>query len=361
MVKKRYKYRIYPNQKQQELLKINFDCCRFLHNRMLEDKIKSYEKNGKMMNVTPKMYKDKYPFLKEADSLALGNVWKDLNNAYKNYFKIDLTGHPKFKSKYNHLYKYTTYNRGNVIRIEGKKIRLPKIGYVRMVQHREFEGRIIGATIILNPSGTYYASLLIETEHEELNHVNHNVGIDLGIHDLCITSDGKKFENPKTMLKYEKKIKKLQRELARKEKGGNNYEKKRRELAKCYEKIKNTRTDYLHKISHELINENEIIVSEKLVIEKLVHNKTFSKYIMDASWGELIRDLDYKAKWNGRRYIQVEQYFPSSQLCNRCGYINSWLKNLRIRRWTCPVCGTIHDRDHNAAINILNRGLEIIS
>lgn len=358
MIKKRYNFRIYPNKKQKELLQINFDCCRFIHNKMLEDKIKSYEENGKMMNVTPKMYKDKYPFLKQADSLALGNVWKDLNNAYKNYFQKK-SGHPKFKNKNCKFFKYTTYNRNNVIRIEGKRIRLPKVGLVRMVQHREFEGRIISATVILNSSGTYYISLLIEMEHKELEHTNNCIGIDLGLRDLCVTSNGKIYENPKTFMKYEKKITKLNRELARKEKGSSNYEKKRKQLAKCYEKVRNTRIDYLHKISHELIEQNEVIVSEKLAVEEMVHNNEFTKSILDASWGKLLRFIDYKAQWNCRTYIQVERYYPSSQICNRCEFKNPILKNLRVRKWTCPVCGTKHERDINAAINILNRGLKI--
>ena len=186
------------------------------------------------------------------------------------------------------------------------------------------------------------------------------VGIDLGIKDLLITSDGDKFENPKTLYKYEKKLAKEQRKLAKKKISSNNRNKQRIKVAKIYEKITNIREDYLHKISHKLIQDNQLIVSENLKISNMVKNHNLAKSILDCSWYELTRQLEYKAEWNGRKYVKIDTYFPSSQTCNVCGYKNSDTKDLSVREWDCPKCHTHHDRDVNAAINILNEGLRII-
>ena len=228
---------------------------------------------------------------------------------------------------------------------------------VKIKLHRKFLGQIKTATISKVPSGKYYVSVLVETEHSPLVKINGQIGLDLGIKDLCITSDGKKYENPKTIKKYEKKLVKLQRQLANKIKGSGNYQKKRKQTALCYEKIVNARKDYLHKISSEIINENQVIVSENLQIKNMVKNHNLAKFISDASWYELTRQLEYKSKWNGRNYIKIDRFYASSQLCFSCGYKNTNVKDLKVRDWICPFCNTKHDRDINAAKNILAEGL----
>ena len=192
-------------------------------------------------------------------------------------------------------------------------------------------------------------------------HTKQNIGLDLGIKDLCITSDGKKYENLKIIKKHERRLAKLQRQLSHKEKGSSNYHKKRKQIALCHEKITNTRKDYLNKVSHEIISENQVIVSENLQIKNMAKNHHLAKSISDVSWYELTRQLEYKAGWNGRKYIKTDTFYESSQLCSACGYQNTGTKDLSVREWICPVCGTKHDRDVNAAKNILAEGLRQIA
>jgi putative transposase len=222
-------------------------------------------------------------------------------------------------------------------------------------------GIIKSAVVSQNPSGKYFVSVLIETEHHPLDSTGSVIGIDLGIKDLLITSDGEKFENIQTTKKYADKLAKEQRKLAHKVKGSSNYNKQRIKVARIYEKIHNTRIDNLHKISHKLISENQVIVSEDLNVNDMVKNHSLAKSIYDCSWYELTRQLSYKANWNNRQYVKVDRYFPSSQLCHVCGYQNSDTKDLTVRDWICPKCDTHHDRDINAAINIRNEGLKILN
>ena len=240
---------------------------------------------------------------------------------------------------------------------EKRRMKQPKLKEVKAKLHRDFRGQIKSATVSQVPSGKYYVSILVETVHEELPHTNHNTGLDLGIKDLCITSDGEKYENPKIIKKYEKKLAKLQRKLAHKQKRSRNYDKQKKKIAKCYEKITNIRKDYLHKISHEIISENQVIVSENLQIKNMIKNHHLAKSITDASWYELTRQLKYKAEWNGRQYIRIDTFYASSQICSWCGYRNTDIKDLSVREWICPKCKVKHDRDINAAKNILAEGL----
>ena len=363
-----YKYRIYPNKKQQEYFMKCFGSVRFIYNRMLSDKIAYYKETKKMLHNTPTQYKKEFPWLKEVDSLALVNAQINLQNAYNNFFKCPEKGFPKFKNKKSNHFSYTTNNnlkanegRGS-IQIFTYCIYIPKIGLVKIRKHRKFEGAIKSVTVSKNPSGKYFVSVLVnQKSKEKLPIISNKIGIDLGIKNLLVTSNGEKFDNLKLTKKYEKKLAKEQRKLAHKTKGSNNYQKQRIKVAKVYERIKNTRLDYLHKISHKLINENQVIVSEDLAISNMVKNHNLSKSILDCGWYELTRQINYKSEWNGRTYIKIGRFTKSSQPCNVCGYINKDTKNLSVRQWKCPKCGTVHDRDINAAINILNEGVRILN
>ena len=274
---KAYKYRIYPDNEQRAQIAKTFGCCRFVYNHTLAYRREIYEKEKKSVSKTDcnnycnRELKKNYEWLKEVDKFALTNAIYNMDSAYQKFFK-EHAGYPKFKSKHDSHKSYTTnFTNGNIaVDFENVKIKLPKLKEVKAKLHRNFSGQIKSATVSQTPSGKYYVSILVETEHEELQHTNHNTGLDLGIKDLCITSDGKKYENPKTIKKYEKKLVKLQRQLAHKEKRSQNCYKTKKKIALCHEKITNTRKDYLHKMSHEIISENQVIVSENLQIKNMV-------------------------------------------------------------------------------------------
>ncbi|MEQ3466078.1 IS200/IS605 family element RNA-guided endonuclease TnpB [Enterococcus cecorum] len=372
---KAYKFRIYPTEEQEIFFAKTFGCVRKVYNLMLSDRKKAYEEvkndpSKKMAFPTPAKYKKEFPFLKEVDSLALANAQLNLDKAYKNFFRDKSVGFPRFKSKKNPVQSYTTNNQnGTVALIDSKFIKVPKLkSLVRIKLHRQPKGMIKSATISRHSSGKYYISLLCKEEISELPKTNSAIGIDLGITDFAILSDGQKIDNNRFTSKMEKKLKREQRKLSKrtllaKNKGiplseAKNYQKQKRKVARLHEKVMNQRTDFLNKLSTEIIKNHDIICIEDLNVKSMLRNHKLARSISDVSWSSFMAKLQYKADWYGREIIKVDTWFPSSQICSECGHKDG-KKSLDIREWTCPICHTHHDRDINASINILTEGLRI--
>ena len=355
-----FKYRIYPNNEQKEFFVKCFGCVRFFFNKSLSDMNDIYESTGKFKNITPASYKEDYSFLKEVDSLALSNAQLNRNTAFKSFFSHK-SGFPKYKSKRNDQ-SYTTNNQGSVkISDNNRYISIPKCPRIRIKMHRLFEGTIKSITVSRTTDNKYYMSLLVETETEPLKTTEKMIGLDLGIKDLIVDSNGHKYKNHKYLTKSQSRLAKEQRKLSKMVKGSNNRNKQRIKIAKLHKHIQNQRNDYLHKLSKKIIDENQVIALEDLKVKDMEQNNKLARNITDASWSRLVSMLTYKANWYGRTVVKVPSNYPSSQLCSICGYQNSITKSLNIRKWTCPECGTVHDRDVNAAKNILSKGIEILT
>lgn len=364
-MEKTYKYRIYPNKQQKELLSKTFGCYRFVYNYFLDKSINDYKQN----NTTYNYYvasreltklKNEYEWLKEPDKYALQNALKDLLSAYKYYYNGH--GFPKHKNKKTHKYSYRTQcNKPTSIQVINKKIKLPKLGWIKYKDKQIPQGRILNATISQVPSGKYYVSICCtEVTFDKYPKTNNNIGIDLGIKDFATLSNGIKIDNPKFLAKSLNKLAKLQREWSRKSSGSSNKNKARIKVARQYEKISNQRRDFLQKLTTELVKQNDIICIEDLSVEKLVQNNDtkMKRNLLDVSWYEFKRELQYKAEWHGKKIIQVDRFFASSQICHCCRHKFPITKDLSVRAWKCPNCGVTLDRDVNAAINILNEGLK---
>ena len=351
---KAYKYRIYPDAEQMQFFAKCFGCVRFVYNRMLSDRIEHYNLTGKSLNNTPAQYKSEFTWLKEVDSLALANAQMNLNTAYRNFFRNKSNGFPKFKSKKTNNFSYTTNNQKGTVYIENGCIKLPKLkSPVKIRQHRSFEGVIKSCTISKAPSGKYHISILVETEIQKLPASDMRVGIDVGIKDFAVLSNGEAYKNPKHLRKSEKRLAKLQRDLSRKQIGSSNRNKARIKVAKLHEKIANQRMDFLHKKSTEIIRKNQAIVIEDLKVKNLMKNHNLAKSIAEVSWSRFREMLDYKSRWYGRELIIAPPDYPSSQLCSDCGNRSSQTKDLACRVYICPECGLEIDRDYNASLNLL--------
>ena len=367
---KGYKYRIYPTKEQEIQLSKTFGSCRFVYNQLLAKKIELYKEDKKSLSKTDcnnycnRELKKEYLWLKEVDKFALTNSIYDLDSAYQNFFRrikqgSKELGFPKFKSKRNHNYSYKTNFTNNNIKVDfdNGRVQLPKLKWIKCKLHRKFEGKILFATISKTPSNKYFVSFNVEVEHEIISKNNNIIGFDLGIKEFLIDTNNNHIDNPRVLKQYEDKLTKLQRQLAHKDKGSNNFKKQCVKIARVYEKITNIRKDFQNKLSNEIIKDNQIIISEDLQISNMVKNHNLAKAIQDVSWSEFTRQLQYKAEWNNRIYHKINPWFASSQLCNVCGYQNKEVKCLSIREWVCPECGAIHQRDENASKNILRQGL----
>ena len=363
-----YRYRIYPDREQQIMFAKTFGCCRFIYNRMLSDKKDWYEKHHETLRTTPAQYKKEFEWLKEVDSLALANVQLHLESAYRKFFREPKAGFPRFRSKHHHKQSYTTNVVNGNIRIEGKKLRLPKVGMVKIILHRQMPKAAVlkSVTVTREASGKYYASLLCELPDPErqgrrINAEEANIlGIDYAMQGMGVFSDGTRADYPGYYKTTQEKLAREQRKLSHCQKGSNNYGKQKRRVARCHEKIRHQREDYQHKLSRKIADGYDAVAVEDLDMKALSQCLHLGKGVMDNAYGAFLQKLAYKLEEHGGQLIRIDRWYPSSQICSGCGHIHPEVKDLNIREWFCDWCLEYHDRDENAAINIREEGRRIL-
>lgn len=355
---KAYRYRLKPTKDQIILLEKHIGSCRYIYNWALNLKIKTYEQTGKSIsqfdiNKQITILKKENEWLKEVNSQSLQGMTRNLESAFTRFFR-EKNGFPNFKSKKNPIQSFPVPQHYSAD-FEKGIVKLPKIGEVKAVLHRSFEGTLKTATVSRSATGEYYISILVDDEKElpEKQEFSESttVGIDVGIKDFAILSNGEKVENPKYLKNSLKRLKVLQKRVSRKQKGSKNREKAKQRLAKLHEKISNQRNDFQHKLSFKLVSENQALAVETLNVKGMIKNHHLAQAIWDSAWSSFVTKLEYKAEWYGKTLLRIGQFEPSSKVCNVCGFHNSEL-TLKDREWTCPDCKTRHDRDINAAINI---------
>lgn len=363
VILKTYKYRLLPNKEQEEILARYFGTVRFVYNHFLAERKNQYDKTGKSDNyyaqaktLTNLKKQEEYAWIKEINSQTLQQSLRHLETAYTNFFRGNAR-FPRFKSKKNG----GSFNVPQFCSVADGRIFIPKFkNGIKIVEHRPFTGKVKNMTISITPSGKYFVSILSEVEYEPLQKTNAKVGIDLGIKNLVVTSDGIRYSSNKFIKHYSKELSKAQKHLSKKQKGSNSWNRQRIKVARIQEKIHNCRMDKLHKISTDLIRKYDVICCEDLNVKGMQRNHRLAQSIADSSWGTFLTFLSYKAEMNDKQVVKIGRYYPSSKTCHHCGYVKEDL-NLKDREWICPVCGNVIDRDFNAAINILNEGLKNIS
>ncbi|MHC5612148.1 MAG: IS200/IS605 family element RNA-guided endonuclease TnpB [Nostoc sp.] len=372
-IQKAFKFTLILTHNQEVLINKTIGCARYVYNHFLGLKKELYASEGKTLNYNAcsqqlTILKKEIEWLKEVDKFALQNSLKNLETAYKNFF-ADLkkikgkkgVGFPKFKKKHGRKQSYKTNLTNNNIQVIENRLKLPKLGWVKFHKSQDITGKLVNVTITRTSRGKYIASILCETEVEKYPQVTQNIGLDLGIKSYLVTSVGEVVDNPKYYRTQKRKLRKAHKKLSRSIKGSSNRVKAKIKLARTYERITNLRNDFLHKLSTRLIKENSIICIEDLRVANMVKNHKLALSISDASWTKFVTMLEYKALWHDRIVQKVGTFYPSSQTCNHCAFINPLVKDLKLREWSCPNCASYNLRDVNASLNILSEGLRILT